>query len=236
MGFHKIVIQNVLRAFTLDIDGPTLVRINRMLQSTGTPVFAPTTGGFVWLSAWPFQEQPPGSNQNEQEAHAWRGAGPLIYLPYRGKWSVTVDVSTLGGALLPAFNRVELSLIAMPAEVAAVYLQSPPSSYHVSGNFSVAAGAGFNVFSASGVDLSASPPAGDSAFWHNLTRFAIRLNTSPVTAFNVALGRTAAAAVGAALGGFSSRVFEWQEIAGQTVFVFNNTAGAVDVSIEAHFL
>lgn len=236
MGFNKLVIQNILRAFTLDVDGPTLVRINKCIQSNGTPVFAPTSGGFIWLSAWPQQEAPPGSTQNEQEAKAWRGAGPMIFLPFRGKWSVTVDVSTLGGVLLPAFNRVELSLVEMPPEIASVYLTQPPASYHVSGNFTVAAAGAFNVFSASGVDLSASPPAGDSAFWHNLVDFTIRLNTSPVTAFMVAVGRTAAAAVGAVLGGFSTRRFTWPEIAGQTVFVMNNTAGAIDVSIEAHFL
>jgi hypothetical protein len=236
VGFHKIVVQNILRAFTLDIDGPTLVRVNRMIQTSGAPVFAPTTGGFIWLAAWPFQEQPPGSSQNEQEAKAWRGTGPLIYLPFRGKWSVTLDISSLGGALLPGFNRAELSLIEMPPEVAAAYLQTPPASYHVSGNFTVAAGAGFNVWSASGIDLSFSPPAGDSAFWHNVVRFAINMNTSPMTDFKVAVGRTAAAAVGSTLTGFGRRVFEWQEIAGQTIFVFNNTAGAADVCVEAHFL
>lgn len=236
MGFNKLVIQNVLRAFTLDVDGPTLVRVNRMLQSNGTPVFAPTTGGFIWLSAWPFQEQPPGTTQNEQEAKAWRGTGPMIYLPFKGKWAVTLDVSTLGGVLLPAFNRAELSLLEMPPEVAAAYLTSPPASYHVAGNFTIGAGAGFNVFSASGVDLSVSPPAGDPAFWHNVVRFALNVNTSPVSGLTCAIGRTAAAAVGSFVSGFGRRTFEWPEIAGQTIFLFNNTAGAVDIAIEAHFL
>lgn len=235
--FHKITVANISPFFDLDVDGPTLVRVNRMFNAAGgATIFAPTTGGAIWLSAWPSQEIPPGASTDERMTRAWRGTGPLIYLPFRGRWQMNLNITTLGGALLPGIGQAELSLLAMPPHVAAAYLSSPPASYHVSGNFTVGAGAGFNVFSASGLDLSASPPAVSPALWHNLVRFEIHMNTNPMTDFKVAVGRTAAAGVGAVLAGFGRRIFEWPAISGQTVFVFNNTAGAADVSIEAHFL
>lgn len=237
MAFHKIVIAQLTpQFFPLDVDGPTLVRVNQLFTSAGVPIVAPTTGGFVELAAWPSEETPPGASGPERTSRAWRGTGPLIYLPFKGRWHFVYELSTLGGVCLPVATMAELSLISMPPEVAASYLTAPPASFHVSGNFTVAAGAGFNVFSASGISLAASPPATCPATWFNLCRFELHMNTTPMTDFKVAIGRTAAAGVGAVVAGLGRRIFEWQAIAGQTVFVFNNTAGAADVSIEAHFI
>lgn len=232
IAFIKTTTANPVPFFDLQVDGPSLLRVNRMFTNAGVAILSPTTGGFITLAAWPMEERPIGASEDQRAIRAWRGTGPLIFLPHKGRWQVVLDISTLGGALLPAIFKAELSLAQLPLEIAAAYIQSPPSSFHVSGNFSVAAGAGFNVFSPSGVDLTTlSGPS-----WHLLTRFVIRMNTTPAADFRVAIGRTASAGAGAILGGLASRAWEWQEIAGQTVFVFNNTLGAFDVSIEAHFL
>ena len=234
IGFNKVVVAKVLPFFDLDVDGPTLVRVNRTMTLAGARIFVPTTGGCLTLSAWPYTEIPPGGTGDLAINRAWHGTGPMIFLPFKGRWQVTLSFGLFGtGALLPAIGTAELSLFSMPYELAASYLSAPPASYHASGNFTVGAGVGLNIFAAAGLDLSTQDT---QAYWHNLVRLAIRLNTTPVTDFKVALGKTAAAASGAVLGGISTRNFEWQEIAGQTVWVFNNTAGAVDVEVEAHFL
>lgn len=234
--FHKILTTRN-NSIDVEVDGPTLVRLNKTFNLVGgAQLFAPTTGGMLWLSAWPYGEiPPPGTGGNDAQARAWRGTGPLIYLPHAGRWTVNVNISTFGGALLPAIGTMEFSLLAMSPEVAAVYLSSPPSSFHVSGNFTVPNATGLNVFAAAGVDLSTLGQA-EPVSWHSLTAFAIHINQSPVTGFTVAIGRTAAAAVGGVIAGFGRRVWTWPEIAAQTVFVFNNSGGNVDVNIEAHFL
>jgi hypothetical protein len=233
--FHKLVTATLGQPFTLlDVDEPSLVRINRTLNG-GATIFAPTTGGAISLAAWPVEEQPPGATQGERFSSAWRGSGPLLYIPRRGRWAVAFQQTGLGGALLPNPTALELSVIAMPPAVAASYLTAPPASYQVSGYFNALAGTTFNVFSASGIDLSALNTG--PAYWHSLVRFAIQLNETPATDFYVNIARTAGPAhPGGALGGLSRRVFEWPEIAGSTIFVRNTSANDYDCWIEAHFL
>jgi hypothetical protein len=234
--FHKILVVPISPFFTVDADGPTLVRVNRMFTAAGATIFATTTGGAIWLSAWPITGEPPGGSSVERMARAWRGAGPLIFLPFAGRWQVTLDMTTMGGALLPAMARAELSLLSMPAEVAANYLNNPPASYHVTGNFTLAAGAATNLFSATGVDLSASPPQIAPAYWHSLVALRVTNNTAGATLVMFALGRVATAAVGRVIPALNAAVYSWPELSGQTCWIHNGSAGNLDVNVEAHFL
>ena len=244
--FHKLLTigWGTGQQFYVDVDEPSLVRINRCMLA-GVTVFAPTVGGAISLAAWPDEETPPGTNTLRRFSRAWRGSGPMIYLPTAGRWNVCVEQSryVIGQTSLTSqFDTFELSVIALPPDIAAAYIASgPPASYHVSGAFTVPAATAINLFAVGALDLSlGSPENAGPGYWHSLVSLAVQSNETPAADQFLVLGRDpdalATAGTGALLGGASRRVFTWQEIAGQTVFLNNlSGANAYDICVEAHF-
>lgn len=245
-GFHKIIHfprWGSTPFWPIDVAEPSLLRINRTLLA-GATVFAPTVGGAISLAAWPSEEQPPGTSNLERYARAWRGTGPLLYLPRAGRWNVVIDQAryALGQvSLTTVIDALELSVLAMPPDVAANYLTAPPASYHVSGSFTVPAMTAVNLFAATALDLSLGLPASAGpGYWHSLVSLVVQSNETPMSDAYLVIGRDpdalATAGTGAAIGGLTRRMFTWPEISGQTVFLNNLSANAYDYCVEAHFL
>jgi hypothetical protein len=156
-----------------------------------------------------------------------------MYLPRAGTYKVELNPLYRTSVILPAIFAADCSLFPMSAEAAATYLADPPSSQTLRGSVTLAAGPGpsINIMDPTVLNIAGSGLTN----WFGLVRLRVQIQQVAPVDVRISVG-----AVGGATGlssqGLVGRLYEWKELAGRTVWLFNNLASTAEVALEAHFL